>query len=89
MVETGDRNAADVVVVQRAGREGWREGWREDGTKGWREKERHFIVKTIRQQDKDRYSQHLQRPQSPERTLLDAADVVFIQLTGGDKFKKV
>lgn len=34
VVETGDRNAADVVVVQRAGRE----GWREDRTEGWREK---------------------------------------------------
>lgn len=62
------------------------EGGQNGGMEG---EECHFIVKAIRQQDKDRYSQHLQRPQSPERTLLDAADVVFIQLTGGDKFKKV
>lgn len=75
VVETGDRNAANVVVVQRAGN-------RETQIK---------VIPTfyIRAPglhlDSSGYSQNLQRPQSSERPLLYTADVVFIQLTGEKK----
>lgn len=75
VVETGDRNAANVVVVQRAGN-------RETQIKvfpTWYKRPPGLHL------DSSGYSQNLQRPQSSERPLLYTADVVFIQLTGEKK----
>lgn len=72
MVKAGDGDAADVVVVECPAADG--------GGLGWIWTSGH---ERLQGAELWRHSQNLQRPQSPEGSLLNAADVVLVQLTGG------